>query len=253
MGARWMPRGALIHWLAFSATLSTLMSLRHHLAAVAFAFLFAACAKQPPAQSAALDSAKAGPDTALQRADKARIQGSENAKVWLVIASDFQCPYCRDFHDDVYKRILEDYVAPGKVRVAYVNHSMAGHVHAVISAEAAMCAGMQDRFWPMHDALFATQTHWSQLQDPRPVFDSLATSLKLRLPDWRGCMTSHTTLPMIEADDARTRAGGVTGTPSFFIGNTLAVVGAEPYPKFRAALDSALAHAGPPSGGGRLP
>jgi len=229
------------------------MPLRHLLTVVAGALLLAACGKPPKAQTATLDSPKAAPDSALQRADLARIQGSPSAKVWLVIASDFQCPYCREFHDDSYKRILKDYVATGKVRVAYLNHPMAAHIHAVVSAEAAMCAGTQDRFWAMHDGLFATQAHWSQLQNPQPVFDSLATSLQLRLSDWRACMTSHQLRPMIEADDARTRAGGVTGTPSFFIDNKLAVVGVQPYGNFRAALDSAVARAGPPGRGSQLP
>jgi protein-disulfide isomerase len=236
------------------------MSPRHPLAILACGFLLVACGKQPPAQTATLDSpkaalnsAKAAPDTGLERADKARIQGSANAKVWLVIASDFQCPFCRQFHDDAYKSILKDYVATGKIRVAYVNHPGSMHVHAVVSAEAAMCAAMQDRFWPMHDALFATQEHWAQLPDPRPVFDSLATSLPLRIADWRACMTSHTTRPMIDADHARSVAAGVDGTPSFFIENKLAVKGLAPYATYRDALDSALAHAGPPSGGGQHP
>src|SRR3954465_10516777 len=76
--------------------------------------IVAACAKQPPAQSAALDTSKpAAVDSALTRADKARIQGAESAKVWLVMASDFECPFCKQFHDETYKQILADYVVPG--------------------------------------------------------------------------------------------------------------------------------------------
>ena len=122
------------------------------------------------------------------------------------------------------------------------------HVHGVVSAEAAMCAAMQDRFWPMHDALFTTQDHWAQLKDPLPVFDSLATSLQLRMADWRSCMTSHKTRPLIDSDNAKSIAAGVDGTPTFFIANKLAVKGLAPYATYRAALDSALAQAGPPSG-----
>lgn len=233
------------------------MSLRHHLASVTCAFLVVACSKQPPAQAQTkaptLDSSKAAPDTALQRADKARIQGSETAKVWLVIASDFQCPFCKAFHDDAYMQILKDYVATGKVRVAFLNHPMSMHPHSVISAEAAMCAAMQDRFWQMHDALFASQDRWAQAQNPVTVFDSLATSLQLRMPDWRACMTSHNARPLVDADLARTRRGGVKGTPTFFIADKLSELGAAPYKMFRAALDSALAQAGPPNGGGERP
>ena len=223
------------------------MSLRSSAVAAAWTAIVLGCAQKPAAQTSTLDTAKVAIDSTMQRADKSRIQGSESAKVWLVIASDFQCPFCRAFHDDVYKRILADYVATGKIRVAYVHHPMAAHPHAVVSAEAAMCAGVQDRFWQMHDALFATQLNWSPRPDPTAVFDSLATSLQLRMSDWRGCMASHKTRAMIDADNARTKAAGVDGTPSFFIANRLAIVGAQPYGDFRAALDSALAHAGPPT------
>jgi protein-disulfide isomerase len=245
----------------FFGNLIPLMPLRHSLVLVGCAGLIAACGKQQqPAQAATLDSAKvaaaAAPvavDSELVRADRARIQGSEKAKVWLVMASDFECPYCRAFHDGAYQQILKDYVATGKVRVAFLNHPGSMHVHAMVSAEAAMCAATQDHFWPMHDALFTTQDHWAALTDPMPVFDSLATSLELGMVDWRACMTSHKTRPMIEADHAKSKASGVSGTPTFFIANKLAIVGAEPYATFRAALDSALAHAVPPSGGGQRP
>jgi protein-disulfide isomerase len=246
-----MPLGALsicrLPLVRFFASPFPPMSSRLY-AFLAACVLGAACAKQPPAQSAALDTSKPAVDSSLARADKARIQGSENAKVWLVIASDFQCPFCKAFHDDTYKRILTDYVATGKIRVAYLNHPSSMHQFAVISAEAAMCAAMQDKFWQMHDALFVSQDRWAATADPVPVFDSLATSLRLNMPDWRGCMSSHKTRPMVDADHARSQASGVGGTPSFFIANKLAVVGAEPYPTFKAALDSALAHAGPPTG-----
>jgi protein-disulfide isomerase len=206
-----------------------------------------ACAKQPPAQTASLDTSKPAVDSSLIRADKARIQGSDGAKIWMVIASDFQCPFCKAFHDDTYKHILNDYVVPGKIRVAFLNHPGSMHQYAVVSAEAAMCAGMQDRFWQMHDSLFASQDRWAQAENPVPMFDSLATHLQLRMPDWRACMSTHKTRPMIDADHSRSTASGVSGTPSFFIANKLAIVGAQPYADFKAALDSALAHAGPPA------
>src|SRR5438552_7119220 len=106
------------------------MSLRYR-AFAASAFCLGACGQnQPSAKAAAPDSPKMVPastavspptDSALLRADKARIQGSENAKVWLIVASDFQCPFCKQFHDGAYKSIVEDYVNTGKIRLAYRN------------------------------------------------------------------------------------------------------------------------------------
>jgi protein-disulfide isomerase len=211
-----------------------------------------ACAAKPDASPDAATLAAASTpapaadatDTSLVRADKARIQGNENAKVWLLMSSDFQCPYCRAFHDETWPRIEADYVKTGKIRVAFVNHPMRGHQLAIPAAEAAMCAAKQDRFWPMHDKLFQTQDTWVNSGNPQQAFDSLATTLGLRMDDWRACVSSHATRAMIDNDFARSAQGGVTGTPSFFIGGQLAVVGAEPYGTFRQALDAAIAKAG---------
>jgi protein-disulfide isomerase len=212
----------------------------------------AACAGKPdatgeartPAAPVTATAAPATADSSLIRADKARIQGSDSAKVWFIMASDFQCPFCRAFHDETWPRIEKDYVATGKIRVAFVNHPMPGHQFAMPAAEAAMCAAKQDRFWPMHDKLFQTQETWVKSANPQAIFDSLATSVGVRMDDWRSCVTTHATRGMIDADFDRTAQGGVTGTPGFFIGGQLAVVGAEPYGTFRRALDAAIAQAG---------
>lgn len=255
-----MPCGALNHSrekVSSSGNSSPHMTPRHPLVVLGFfALLLGSCSKpSPSAQTTTPDTSKVvttfnAPPT-LDRADKARIMGSPAAKVWLVIASDFQCPFCKQFHDGAYKQIVANYVATGKVRMAYLNYPGSMHVHATVSAEAAMCAGMQDKFWPMHDALFNSQEQWAALADPKPVFDSLAKALPVRMDSWRGCMASHTTRLMIDADHARAVAGGVNGTPNFFIANKLVIKGLGPYAVYRDSLDAALARAGVPSGGGR--
>src|SRR4051812_23546853 len=169
-----------------------------------------ACGKQPAKPAAAEVSPPASADV---DPDKSRIQGSDSAKVWMVIASDFECPYCRAFHADAYPQIIANYVATGKIRVAFLNYPGSMHAHAVVSAEAAMCAGAQNRFWQMHDALFHTQEQWAPMPNPQPVFDSLANSLLLRMPAWRECVATHKTRPLIDADQARARLSGVNGTP----------------------------------------
>src|SRR5437867_3948342 len=63
-------------------------------------------AAQPSA--AAADSARA--DSLLQRADRARIQGDSAAPVWIVELSDFQCPYCKQWHDETYPVIMRGLV-----------------------------------------------------------------------------------------------------------------------------------------------
>lgn len=186
-------------------------------------------------------------DSLSDRADAGRIQGDSAARVWIVEASDFQCPFCKDFHDVTYPQIVRDYVRTGKARLAYYNFPLAMHPHAEQAAEAAMCASVQDRFWQMHDSLFTSQPRWAERADATPVFDSLAAEVGVDTAAWRRCTESHAMRPLIDADRARSAANGVQATPSFFIGRTLpdkpTIAGAQPYAEFKAAIDRALASA----------
>src|SRR5207245_4378739 len=141
-------------------------------------------------------ASRAPTDSIITRADLARIQGSASAPLWVIEVSDFQCPYCKQWHDQTYNAFLEQYVKTGKVRLAYVNFPLASHVYAWPAAESAMCAGAQGKFWPMHDALFATQTRWEATSTPMVVFDSLAQANGLDMQRWRDCVSSGKMKPL---------------------------------------------------------
>lgn len=221
---------------------------------LALAVIALAACSRAPASSRTTDSARTGApanqpsaagsvaqpanDSVTRRADRGRILGDSTAAVWLVEASDFQCPFCKEWHDAAFASIVRDYVKTGKVRIAFLNMPLSIHPFAKPAAEAAMCASAQDKFWPMHDSLFATQRIWETLQDPASMFDTLANENHVEMKAWRDCVTQHLTLPLIEADYDRAKSHGVNSTPSFFVGNTI-LDGANA--NVRGALDSALA------------
>jgi protein-disulfide isomerase len=181
----------------------------------------------------------AGDTTLERRADRARIQGSPSAPLWVVEVSDFQCPYCKQWHEQTYPALKREYVDAGKVRLAYINFPLRGHRNAWPAAEAAMCAGAQDKFWPMQDLLFDTQDRWGNLVDPKPVFDSLATRIGVDIGTFNECVSQQKMRPLIQADLERATRAGVDATPSFVIGNTL-LSGAQPVEVFRRVIDEAL-------------
>jgi protein-disulfide isomerase len=183
--------------------------------------------------------ATAPPDSNITRADLARIQGSPNAPLWVIEVSDFQCPYCKEWHDQTYHAFLDQYVKTGKVRLAYVNFPLAIHAYAWPAAEAAMCAGAQNRFWPMHDSLFASQARWENIADPAPVFDSLARAIGVDTSKWQDCIKSGKMKPLIQADHDRAQQAGASATPSFMIGDKL-LTGAQPLIDMQRVIDSAL-------------
>ena len=194
-----------------------------------------------PASAAAPASQAAGgaqPDL-LSRADAGRIRGQASAPIWIVEVSDFQCPYCKQWHDETYKQVLAEYVQTGKARLAYVNHPLSTHANAVPAAEATMCASAQGKFWEMHDAVFDAQERWATLSNPSQVLDSLATSIRADMSPWRECMSSHATLPLIQADRDRSASAGVRSTPSFLIGSEV-IMGSQPIGVFRETIERAL-------------
>lgn len=201
------------------------------------------------AETTAAAATKTDPriDSLVARADRGRIDGSPSAKVWLVIVSDFQCPYCKQSHDSTFEQIRSEYVRTGKIKVAYVNFPLNSHQHAWPSAHSAMCASEQGKFWPYADALFATQDKWAAMQTPAALFDSLAQSQNLNMKEWRECVSSERMAGLIRSDRDRGVEAGVNSTPSFLVGDK-GLAGVHPIEDFRKLLDPAIAAAAGPQG-----
>lgn len=180
----------------------------------------------------------AGPDPRVTAADAARIKGDVNAKLWIVVVSDFQCPFCAQWERETAAQVIEEFVNPGIARLAFVNYPLQQHANALPAAEAAMCAGAQGKFWAMHDRIFATQNQWSLLPSSAAFFESAALEIGVSAPEYTACISEHVMRPMIEADVERATAGGARSTPTFFIGNQV-ISGAEKIEAFRAAIAQA--------------
>jgi protein-disulfide isomerase len=216
--------------------------------ALAFAAVACSGAKVSEGDAAAVAPATAtaepSSDPRVAVADTARIRGDTAAKVWLVMASDFQCPACKHWHDSYSAEIMRDYVATGKVRFAYTNFPL-DHIHANARAasEAAMCAAAQGKFWDIHDRLFEKQEEWAPATDPVPRFRQLATLAGVDTVAWNQCLIDEVMVPLVAADRARGEAGGVNQTPYFFVGSQK-VGGAIPASRLRPMLDAAIAQAG---------
>ena len=219
-----------------------------------FAAMLCACAKtaESATPAAAVVSAKPtltyGPDAIpvamdtalLRKADLGRITGDSAAKIIVLEISDFQCPYCKSFHDSTYPALRTNYVDNGRARMAYVNLPLRMHENAWPAAEAAMCASVQGKFWAMHDSLFDAQARWSTMAKPDTMFARLARTMALDGTAFTSCQTSHATRPLIASDAERAGSIGISGTPAFIIGDS-ALSGAQPYAEFKRVLDANLA------------
>ncbi len=204
----------------------------------------------PPASGAAdaAQSATSAPaaskpkavDPRVTRADAARIKGSASARTWVIIVSDFQCPFCGQWEKETAAQLDKEFVLTGVARVAFVNYPLRQHANAFPAAEAAMCAGAQGRFWEMHDRLFATQEEWSKIAQPNAFFASLAKALGADAALFDQCVADGVMRPMIEADYERATTSGAGSTPTFLIGDAK-LAGVQKIDAFRTAIAQASA------------
>ena len=158
----------------------------------------------------------------------------------MLIVSDFQCPFCKEWHDATWSAIRSEYVDTGKLRVAYVNFPLGMHPNARPAAIEAMCASAQGKFWPVADALFRTQVRWKDLPAPRAFFDGIAASARLDASARQACLAGTAIQSLIDADQVRMSRAATTSTPTFFIGGSR-LEGAHPIAQFRRVIDAELA------------
>jgi protein-disulfide isomerase len=177
--------------------------------------------------------------TIISRADRGRLLGPDSGAVWVVMISDFQCPYCKQWHDAVMDSVRRQYVNKGKVRMAYLNLPLPQHKYARAEAEAAMCAGVQGKFWPYAERLFKDQASVGALPAVQPLLETIARDLALDLPQFLACQKRDAIRSLVDSDIAQANKTGVRSTPSFLVGDFL-VEGAIPFPDFRKAIDTAL-------------
>ncbi len=116
------------------------------------------------------------------------------------------------------------------------------HLNAQAASRAAEAASNQNKFWEMHDLLYANQTEWAQSANVAPLFESYATQLSLDIARFRSDYTSSATNAAINADVATGQQKKVTGTPTFFLnGKQIDNTSVSTPEKFEAVIDAAIA------------
>jgi protein-disulfide isomerase len=176
-------------------------------------------------------------------AEPPHVRGPASAPVTLEEFGDFECPPCGGLYP-ILKTIEAEY-GP-RLRVIFREFPLTQlHPHALAAANAAEAAGVQGKFWEMHDLLYENQKSWDKAFDIRPIFEGLATKIGLDADRFKRDQTSEIVDTRIALDGIRAHSRGVVGTPTVFINNQeipYAQVTAE---GLRAAIDKALNAARP--------
>jgi protein-disulfide isomerase len=165
------------------------------------------------------------------------VRGPAEAPVTLEEFGDFQCPPCGMISGPLLE-IEKDY-GP-KLRVIFRNFPFPNHEHAMEAAYAAEAAGLQGRYWEMHDLLYKEQANWSKAPDAKQLFVSYAKILGLELDRFEADVAGPTVKARITADQERGKSLGVNATPSIFINNQGVPAKSLNPTALRAAIDEAL-------------
>jgi protein-disulfide isomerase len=144
------------------------------------------------------------------------VQGQSQKGVTLVEWGDYECSVCEIYYQPV-KQAVAQYSS--EITFQFSNLPLTSiHPNAFASARAAEAAGLQNKYWQMHDKLYENQNEWVSASNPQTTFDTYAQQIGLNVSKFDSDYASSQVNDAINADLA---AFGKTGkeqaTPTFFL------------------------------------
>lgn len=170
--------------------------------------------------------------------DAVHVRGYGKAPVTIEEFGDFECPPCGRLSEPLDK-IAQSY--PKKVKLVFREFPLSVHPHATAAAYAAEAAGLQGRFWEMHDLLYREQETWSKAPAPEGLFTGYAKMIGLNGTKFRADMTGEVVKARVAADVKRGKEVKVDVTPTVFVNGTAIHGPALSLRGLRADVEAALA------------
>jgi protein-disulfide isomerase len=164
-------------------------------------------------------------------------RGPRTAPVTLEIYGDFQCPSCA-LASQAIDELQKQYA--GKLRVIFHQFPLAMHKHALEAAMAAEAAGLQSKFWEMHEMLYQYQPVWSTATNAGYFFEAYAGQIGLNVEQFRADRKSPEVRARVIADGEAGTARGVKNTPTLFLNGNEVRAGFTKE-KLQAVIETALA------------
>jgi len=169
--------------------------------------------------------------------------GDAKAPLVIVEYTDFQCPFCQQFHNTAFAQIKANYIDTGKVRFISRDFPLDFHENARRAATAGRCAAEQGKYWEMRHVMIVNA---DQLK--AESLANYAAQVKMDVPKFKACLDNPDKFKaQIDKDIAEGGVAGVTGTPTFVIGHVegdkidgVRFVGAQPYASFDAKIQEML-------------
>ena len=171
------------------------------------------------------------------------VLGNASAPITIVEFSDFECSYCRRFHELIFPKLKKQYIDTGLVRFVHKDLPLPFHHNALPAAAAARCAGEQNRYWDLYSALFDQQN----CLGCKGVL-AIATEEQLDTAALQTCMEREATVAVINVNSSEASLHNISATPTFVIGPTQSdetlegrvIEGAMPWSIFKSTIDKTL-------------
>jgi protein-disulfide isomerase len=166
----------------------------------------------------------------------AYLPASPSAGISLVEFGDYECPACGVYHGFI-KQLLTEF--SGKFNYVFRNYPLSQHKNAPISSQAVEAAGLQDKYWQMHDKVFENQTAWAGLTDPKEIFLTYAGEIGLDSKQFLSDLTSQAVKDRIDADTKDGNVVGLSETPTLYLnGKKIVLEGS--YAQMKKLLEDAI-------------
>jgi protein-disulfide isomerase len=200
----------------------------------------------PPVANSSVSTTTPGPQGtttpsttgATPGAEPAHVLGPASAPAKLEEFGDFECPPCGLLHPILVemKREFGD-----QLQITFREFPLTQlHPHALAAASSAEAAGVQGKFWEMHDLLYEHQKDWHEAFDVRPIFEGYAKQIGLDVERFKQDINENVVARRITADGSRGHAFGVKGTPTVFLNGKEVPFDQLPAEKLRVLIKAAI-------------
>ncbi|MGH7690886.1 MAG: DsbA family protein, partial [Gemmatimonadaceae bacterium] len=121
---------------------------------------------------------------------RGHLEGSDSAQLEVIEFADFECPACGQFATLTEPDVRAHLIDSGVVSIRFVDFPLSIHRNTWNAHRAAWCAGDQDKFWQMHDAIYQTQDRWNSEATDHPdnVLVGVAQGLGLNMEAFNTCL-----------------------------------------------------------------
>ncbi len=147
-------------------------------------------------------------------ADGKYLAASTSAEVTLVEFGDYECPACVYYHPMI-KQLLSEF--SGKLNFTFRNYPLDYHTNALVSAYAVEAAGLQDKYWQMHDKVYESTDEWVDIVDARSIFVGYAESLGLDVEKFKIDIDSEVVKQIVQRDTNDGNLVKLNATPTFYL------------------------------------